>query len=679
MVSDSATFKDLDLPRVLNTSKTDFVSEFYEPLLSRSVEYKRGVGYFTSNWMESAARGIAELADNGGTAKWITSPKLTEVDWEAIKKGDEARSDNILRENLEEAINDLRYDLEYDTKNAIAWMIADGLLEIKFAIPTESLSGGDFHDKFGVFNDGDGNRVGFHGSQNDSEQALRNYEAYSVDCDWLSERDAEGVDSHQQRFEDLWENQDPNVDIYSIPDGIAEDIAELRDYDNRPYTPFEDPNDSTTKASNEITLRDYQREAVDNWFENDCHGLLRMATGTGKTFTALAALDEYLEQQDSPTLCVIAVPVTHLAHQWAEEMDIFGFPSPRFLFGTANSDWKSDLSRVISNIKLKFRDREFVITTHKTLSSEYFREKVGSVDGNTVIIADEVHGLGSEEQRKGLLDEYNARLGLSATPERYYDEEGTEFLLDYFGDIVYEYSLGDAVPEYLTPYDYKPVIVEMTQKELEEYQQESKKLASAAASDDIEEEVVEHLAMKRASIVKSAENKYQHLRRILQQIDEPDHLLVYTNPDQIDQVQQILNDEGVFHHKFTHVEDEEQRDELLEGFDAGHWDALVAMKCLDEGVDVPATRQAILMSNSGNPMQFIQRRGRVLRQAEGKDKAIIYDMIVVPSKEPGDDIATSERKLLEKELDRFSEFAENANNRHTALNVIDDIRLKYRI
>jgi superfamily II DNA or RNA helicase len=251
--------------------------------------------------------------------------------------------------------------------------------------------------------------------------------------------------------------------------------------------------------------------------------------------------------------------------------------------------------------------------------------------------------------------------------------------LDYFGGIVYEYSLADAVPEYLTPYDYEPIIVEMTAEELEEYQQESKKLASAAASDKIEEEVVEHLAMKRASIVKSAENKYRHLRRILQQIDNPDHLLVYTNPDQIDDVQRILNEEGIVHHKFTYHEDEDQRDELLEGFDAGGWDALVAMKCLDEGVDVPATRQAILMSNSGNPMQFIQRRGRVLRQAEGKDKATIYDMVVVPSKNPGDDVSGSERKLLEKELDRFAEFAENANNKHTALNVIDDIRVKYRI
>ncbi|SFL67248.1 Superfamily II DNA or RNA helicase [Halogranum rubrum] len=682
MASDGTTFESLDLPRVLNTSTTDFVEEFYQPLLSRSVEYKRGVGFFTTNWIKSAARGIAELANNDGTAKWITSPKLTEEDWEAIKKGEEARSDEVLRDTLQQTITNLRFDLEYDTRNAVAWMIADGLLEIKLAVPTESLSGGDFHDKFGIFYDTDGNRVAFHGSQNDSQQALRNYEAYSVDCDWLGERDAEGVDTHELRFDDLWNGRDPNVNTYTIPEGVAEDIAELRDYDNRPYdTPFDNLDDPANgeKAGPEITLRDYQREAVDSWFENDCIGLFRMATGTGKTFTALAALNEYIDQHDGPVLCVIAVPVTHLATQWAEEMEIFGLKSPRFLFGTANSDWKSDLSRVVSNIKLGIRDHDIVITTHKTLSEEYFREKVSSIDGDVILLGDEVHGLGSEEQRKGLLENYTARIGLSATPERHYDEEGTEFLLDYFGGTVYEYTLSDAIPEYLTPYEYDPIIVEMTEDELEEYREESRKLATAAGSDDVEDEIVERLAMKRAAIVKGAENKYRHLRRLLQKMNNPDHLLVYTNPKQIDTVQQILNEEGIVHHKFTYEEDEETRKELLEGFDEGRWDALVAMKCLDEGVDVPATRQAILMSNSGNPMQFIQRRGRVLRQSEGKDKATIYDMVVVPWLHPPEEIGTSEQNLLKKELDRFSEFAENAKNRHTALNVIDSIRVKYRI
>lgn len=170
-------FTDLELPRVIDTSSDDLMQDFYIPLLSRAKVYRRGVGYFTTNWIRSAARGIAELAENGGTAQWIMSPILEEDDWEALKKGNRAKTDEVLRESLDSTISDLRYDLEYETRNAIAWMIADGLLEIKLAVPSKKLSG-DFHDKFGVFYDWNGNRVAFHGSQNDSEQALRNYEAY---------------------------------------------------------------------------------------------------------------------------------------------------------------------------------------------------------------------------------------------------------------------------------------------------------------------------------------------------------------------------------------------------------------------------------------------------------------------------------------------------------------------
>lgn len=674
-------FTDLEFPRVIDTSTTKFIDEFYTPLLSRATDYRRGVGYFTTNWVQSAARGIAQLADNGGIARWLTSPKLTEDDWEAIKQGDEARTNALLYDALEETISDLRYDLEYDTWNAVAWMIADGLLEIKFAIPTHALSG-DFHDKFGILQDANANRVAFHGSQNDSDHALRNYEAYTIDCDWLGSRDEEGVDYQERRFDTLWNGDDENVDIYTIPEGVAEEIAELRDPDNRPYTapdttpPFVTANGG---ASIGITLRDYQQEAVDQWFSNDCRGLFQMATGTGKTFTALAALDEYLSQRSEPVLTVIAVPVTHLAAQWADELEKFGFKSPRLLFGTANSDWKRALSRTVSNVNLGIRDQEFVITTHTTLSSPTFREKVQSLDATTVLIGDEVHRQGSESHRKGLLATYDARIGLSATPERHYDEEGSDHLLDYFSGVVFEYTLNDAIPTYLTPYQYEPLIVEMTEEELEEYSEMSRRLGIASARDDVEEEVAERIAMLRADIVKSAENKYRTLRTVLQELESPDHLLVYTNPEQITEVQRILNEYDIRQHKFTYEEDEDQRQDLLDRFEAGVYDALVAMRCLDEGVDIEPTRQAILMSNSGNPMQFIQRRGRVLRRSEGKEKAVIYDMIVVPSMNPTEDVRKSERGVLEKELDRFEEFAANALNEHAARNVIDGLRNAYRI
>ena len=678
MDGECESFTDLDLPRVIDTSSVNFIDDFYVPLLSRAVTYRRGVGYFTTNWVKSAARGIGELADNGGTAKWITSPKLEKKDWKALKKGDEAKHNDVLKESLDQTISNLRFDLEYETRNAVAWMIADGMLEVKLAVPTRQLSG-DFHDKFGVLYDAYGNRVSFHGSQNDSEHALRNYEAYTIDCDWLGERERHGVDHQEGRFEQLWNDRDPNVDIFTIPESTKNDIMELRDPDNRPYTPTE-----TVTAGNEsekpaITLRDYQREAVDAWFNNNCQGLFQMATGTGKTFTALAALDEYIDFVDGPLLSVIAVPQKHLARQWAAEMDTFGLDQPKFVYGSANREWKKDLSRLVSNIKLGIHDYTCLITTHTTLASEYFRDKIDGLSQDTILIADEVHGLGSEYQRQGLLDEYNARIGLSATPERYYDEGGTNFLLDYFDGIIFEYTLEDAIPKYLTPYRYHPVIVEMDEDELEEYRAMTQKVVAAYADDDADEDVEQILQSKRADIVKRAIRKYDALRDILESLQHPSHLLVYTNPDQIDTVGDILNEYGIIHHKFTYEEDDDLREELLERFGKGEWDALVAMKCLDEGVDVPTTRTAVLMSNSGNPMQFVQRRGRVLRQAPGKSEATIYDIVVVPTLNPRDDIPTSEKNILKKEHRRFEEFASTAVNEHAARNRLESIRIAYRI
>lgn len=670
-MSEDNLFTNLDIPRVIDTSDVEFIEDFYNPLLTRSEEYKRGVGYFTTNWLRSASRGIAELAENGGTAKWIMSPILEEEDWKAIKRGEEAKRDEIIREKLETEIRDLEYDLEYQTRNAIAWMIADGLLEIRFAIPTEELHG-DFHDKFGIFRDSAGNKVAFHGSKNDSAHAFENYEAYSVDCDWLSERDAEGVALQEQHFDDIWKGKKANLDVFPLPEGIEQDIADLRDHGHRPY-------ENPEGGENGITLRPYQREAVDNWFENGKRGLLRMATGTGKTFTALGAMDEFIEENPDPTLVVIAVPYTHLANQWKEELDKFGYNNPKFLYGSANSEWKEDLSRITSDLSLGLGSDRVVITTHTTLAHEYFRDQIKNSGVETLLIADEVHGLGSSHQRKALVEEYEYRIGLSATPERHYDEEGTEYLLEYFGGVVFEYGLGEAIPEFLTPYDYHPVIVELTEEELEDYSDLSKRLAKAYASDDADEDLVNRLAMKRSNIIKSADNKYTSLRSVLRSIGEPDHLLVYTNSQQIDHVQDILNELGIRQHKFTYREDDEERQRLLKSFDEGDVDALVAMKCLDEGVDVPSTKQAILMSNTGNPMQFIQRRGRVLRRYPGKDKALIFDFIVVPTMNPTEQIANSEKNILRKELRRFEEFAENARNEHGARNKIEEIRMKYKI
>ncbi len=670
-MSNRDTFRDLELPRVIDTADTEFVSEFYTPLLSRGVKYDRGVGFFSSSWIKSAARGMANLADQGGVARWITSPILGEEDWEAIKQGMEAQANETLKKSLEDQITDLRHDLEYHTRNTIAWMIADGLLEIRFAVPKNDLTG-DFHDKFGIIEDTAGNKVAFHGSQNDSKTALSNYEAYTIDCDWLSDRDAEGVRHQQKRFNRLWEGKFENIDIYSIPEAAKEQIENLRDDEYRPYTAPETEN-------NGITLRSYQKEAIDAWQANGQRGLFEMATGTGKTFTALAATEAAFDRPDPPELVVIAVPFTHLAPQWEGEIESFNIGTPTYAYGTDNPNWKTDLSKLISNLNLGVTDREVLLTTHKTLSNDYFRKQIQNHSGNSLLIGDEAHHLGSEHQQAGLLIDYDYRIGLSATPKRYFDEEGTEYLLDYFGDVVYEYTLDEAIPEFLTPYEYHPIIVELTAEELDEYRQLSHRLAKVAHNEDADDEIRERLAQKRANIVKSAENKYAQLQSALNRLDPIDHLLVYTNSDQLEHVQEILNSEGLIQHKFTYHEDSDERERILSGFEEGEYDALIAMKCLDEGVDVRATKQAILMSNTGNPMQFVQRRGRVLRQFSGKEKSTIFDFIVVPTTNPDAELVESEKGILKKELRRFEEFAANAMNEVEARNKIGHLRIQYQI
>lgn len=665
------TFEEIEFPRVIDTADTDFVSEFYEPLLERAVSYDRGVGFFSSSWIKSAARGVANLAERGGTARWLTSPKLGEDDWEALQKGREAQSDSVLKQALEREISDLQYDLEYHTRNTVAWMIADGLLELKFAVPRGGLQG-DFHDKFGILEDSINNRVAFHGSQNDSRTALSNYEAYSIDCDWLSDRDEQGVEQQVGRFERMWTGDMPEIEVYSIPDAARDQIVELRDEDNRPYT-------NPKSGSGSITLRDYQQEAIESWQANDKRGLFEMATGTGKTFTALAAAEAACQDGDPPNLIVIAVPFTHLAPQWAEEMELFDIPSPVYTYGTDNPDWKEDLYKLISNLNLGVIEREVLITTHRTLSNEYFLEQMEQHQGVSMLIGDEAHHLGSEYQQQGLRRDYDYRIGLSATPERYFDEEGTDYLLEYFGGVIYEYTLKQAIPEFLTPYEYNPVVVELTDDELEEYRALSARLAKLAHNEDADEEVRERIAQKRANVIKSAENKYQKLQEVLSEVETVDHMLVYTNSEQLGEVQQIVNSQGLIQHKFTYRENTDERARILDGFEGGEYDALVAMKCLDEGVDVQATKQAILMSNTGNPMQFIQRRGRVLRRFPGKEKSTIYDFVVVPSKHPEPSLIESERKIVEKELRRFEEFAESAVNERQARLELGPMRMRYQI
>jgi hypothetical protein len=293
------------------TSTHNLLEHFYLPALSSSIKYDRGVGYFTSNWLRLAASGLSIFAGNGGKARIIASPKLDRDDCAALNQGTDARNDPALRGALERTLTDLEHDLTHDTLAAIAWMVADGLLEFRIAIPTGELDG-DFHDKFGIFRDKESNSVAFHGSPNDSEKAFHNYESISVYYSWIDGREALRVQNEQGRFNLIWDNGDINLRVYELPDAIRRNLIEFTTRTPRPYA---SPN--FAPSGNE-TRWQHQRDAVSEFLRKK-HGILEMATGTGKTRTALRIIEELTERGLIDTT-VIAAYGTDLLDQWHKEI-----------------------------------------------------------------------------------------------------------------------------------------------------------------------------------------------------------------------------------------------------------------------------------------------------------------------------------------------------------------------
>jgi|GEM_PF-869632 len=298
-------FRRLDLPPLIETSEVNFGKEFYNPVLKLANSYKRGVGFFTSGWFKLVSSGIEGLVKNEGTAKWIISPILEKEDWNAFKKGEKGKRDKIIYNSLEKNVENLKEELEKDTLNTIAWMISDNLLKIKFAEPQKSLSG-DFHDKWGVVEDFDGNKIAFHGSQNDSKKGFTDFDSFDIFCDWLSKREAQRVFRHEKRFDKIWNNEKKNLEVKSLPQGIKENICELRDREKRPY------------AKPDNSLWRHQLEAIEEFMKVE-NGILEMATGTGKTRTALEILERLIEKEKISGM-IVSTCGKDLLGQWFEDL-----------------------------------------------------------------------------------------------------------------------------------------------------------------------------------------------------------------------------------------------------------------------------------------------------------------------------------------------------------------------
>lgn len=679
---------DLTLSTVLDSSSNDLIADFFVPTLGQAVQYDRGVGYFSSGWLRLVAKGMVEFARGCGRARWITSPILSTHDWEALHLGDSARSDPILHAALLHNIEDLQKTLEQETLSALAWMVADEILTFKLALPTKKLAGGDFHDKFGIFTDKEGNQISFNGSYNESIQGTRNYESIKIFPGWVSAF-ASFVQDDMRRFERLWNNQDTNVLVFDLPDAAKARILQLRQSE-RPYPEPEwvkqhrlneqrakyQPAQPAIPA--QLQIRDYQQVAIAAWFAHNCQGLFEMATGTGKTVTALAASAQ-LYQREQRLAVIIAVPYQHLVTQWDDEASAFGYKA--ILAFQNKNRWLEALNNEILEFNGGYRSFISVITTHTTFITPEFQETVNRLTGPTLILADEAHHLGAERSRQNYPHQIPFRLALSATPDRWFDDAGTIALREYFGATVFSFPLEKAIGISLTPYYYYPHLVPLTDDEMAEYEALSVKIARLVHQLETEkQEALKMLLIKRANLLNKAANKLEFLSELVDKERTIEHTLFYCAPGQIDEVMRLIGwEKGILVNRFTAEENPQERKNLLTDFAQGHLQALAAMKCLDEGVDVPSTRTAYFLASSGNPREFIQRRGRILRKAPGKEHSIIHDLIAVPpvTWDRESPSFNAERSIIRRELERFKEFADPALNKHQALDVIWDIAGHY--
>lgn len=677
----------------------NIVEEFLTPALSSGVRYDRLAGYFNSGSLAAAARGISDFVIRGGRMRVIASPEFSPKDLEFLRvtRADDERLE-IFRAALLAGIQNaelLADEFERDHVAAMAWMLQEGRLEIRIAIPDEGQTGSPlFHQKVGVITDQAGDQISFSGSINETAAGwTKNIEEFKVFRSWNSS-EADFVVHDVELFSRYWNaGQDSRVKTIPLDEAIAAELMRKAPSSFADLRLTRHKKGAAADLKKNFELRDYQVSALEAWMAADSKGILEMATGTGKTKTALACFEK-LRREWPKMLTVITAPYQHIASQWAKE-----FSSYNPLFLSNESDWRQSLHRALNECKLGVRGDLVVIAVQNTACSEDFLHylAMGKQVGLTpFIIADEVHGLGALEYQKALSNDYEFRLGLSATPARWNDEEGSLVLDSYFGASVFKFTIKDALTWInpvdgltpLCPYEYEPVFVELSESEADEVEKITNKIVKLMNYQD-DPEVQKRLAnwnFARANIVKEAAGKLSSLREKLASVKEVSRSIIYCNNfEQMDAVQEILRDLGIRYRRFTGQEGTRplnnlggysERDWALRDFGQDDVEVLVAIKCLDEGVDIPSATTGYILASSGNPREFIQRRGRLLRRFPGKEMAKVVDFVVKPTTPKSGDLAIKgfEKRIFEKELLRMDDFSQTASNYLEVLERIERVK-----
>jgi len=690
--------------------------DFFVPCFSNSNFYCRYGGFFSSKNLALCAEGIEEFLKNEGKMQLVLAPLFSKDDVEAIKKGILNKQKKVEDEWIKN-LDSIKEKFERDHVRALSWMLASDppRLEIKLAIfkdaegnilDEESLrQSGKGEMSIGVFHDENGNAISFDGIIKPGVGEEDEHIDIIVHKNWIHR---EHVDSDFDKFRNYWEESDllieekspKDFEILELPNAIKQKLLDLK------------PKSIEELELKKIPkLRKHQKKAKLAWIRHEGRGIFEMATGTGKTFTAIGCLKD-LHQKNPGLFTIIACPTQNLVSQWERELKKWDYTSISTLKG--RTDWLPRLQKIINDYKYGIIPKKnivIIVTTYATFSKKEFINTMLKIENPILLIADEVHSTGAPSIQNALLENYKFRLGLSATPERYFDDEGTKILSDYFKPIIecnnchgndatiFKMDIQDAIKqEILVPYYYYPHYVDLTEDELTQYKEITKKLHPQLGKkpEERNDELLTILLNKRASIIKNAENKISEFERIVNENKNLDYCLIYCAPSktgfpnsQISRAQSILNkipiQNSIIKSDLTNLK---EREKILSQIESGLLKCALAINILDEGIDIPPLRIAVVLASTGNPKQFIQRRGRILRTWPGtyldgstKEWAVIYDIFVIPYlNRPLDTAyAETEKNIVKKELIRHKEMAQISLNPEYGKERIDEIKKHYSI
>jgi len=691
--SPTESLRELELLESYDSSDPaqDIACDFLIPVLEVAESYDRLSGYFNSGMLAAAPRGMASFLLRGKKMRVIASPQFSSADIEAFKTGvsDTERVTRIkvaLEKGIEN-LDEITDEFERDHVAAFCWALERGQIEIRIAIPLENAAREPlFHSKVGFVNDKLGDSLSFSGSINETAAGWStNIEEFKVFESWSSDKDAARCFSDRDRFLRFWnESEKTKVQVFPLPEAIEKNLLKIAPKEESflRLTKERYAQRASAVMSRYDMLRDYQKSAVEKWEADSRRGLLVMATGTGKTKTAAAAIERARENEDH-LLVVVTAPQQHIAAQWAIEL-----ADMKPVTSWATGAWRKRVSQQIDEIAIGYRKHLVVIVVQQSGAKDETQALWELADaGNlkSLLVADEAHGLGAKEMRKNLAASFDWRLGLTATPDRYFDDEGKTILQDYFVKVSDSFPIEEALKwvdpvtgnSPLCQYRYFPYFFELDQEEIQEYEELTKRAikkgAGAKNFGDGNDEVA-MLLIRRANIVKSSKAKMPAFRRAIQDHAPVRQAIIYCqDSNQLADAAAALGDAGYLSKKFTGAEGtkpedrfsgDSERGQILRDLSEGSVDALVAMRCLDEGVDVPSAQLGFLLASSGNPKEFIQRRGRILRPSSGKRSASIIDFLCIPPIQhfADDDVRQLERAIFKREIARMLKLSGSAIN-----------------